>query len=315
MDGQPRRLDSWKEIADYLGRDVRTAMRWSKSQGLPVRRVAGGKGRSVFAFASEIDTWLAGHTIEARTGTPPGSTSEGPMSANRRFHWFWVAAAFAIVLLAFVVIARPFLTVRSAFDAATVRVISDPTSVTLKDPSGLSTIVYRFDPQLLTVLVGGREMGPAEVADIDGSSTPRVLVGVAYQTGRIDNRTHSGQLLALSLAGDVQWRSGFDDTIRFRQESFGEPWGLTDWQVTPEVGVKRIAVAAHHYLWWPSILALLDARGHRLGTFINPGWIEHVRWLDANRIAATGFNNERNEGMLAVVNAQRMAGQAPVTAG
>jgi len=55
MAEQSRRLDSWKEIADYVGKDVRTAMRWAKSDGLPVRRVAGVRGRSVFAFTGEID--------------------------------------------------------------------------------------------------------------------------------------------------------------------------------------------------------------------------------------------------------------------
>src|ERR1019366_132013 len=45
-----RRLDSWKEIAEYLGRDVRTAMRWGKADGLPIRHIAGAKGRAVFSY-------------------------------------------------------------------------------------------------------------------------------------------------------------------------------------------------------------------------------------------------------------------------
>jgi len=52
------RLDSWKEIADYLKRDVRTAIRWGKARGLPVHRVPGGKRQTVFAYPHEIDAWL-----------------------------------------------------------------------------------------------------------------------------------------------------------------------------------------------------------------------------------------------------------------
>src|SRR5271166_240025 len=52
------RLDSWKAIADYLGRDVRTLLRWEKEKGLPVRRVPGGKRQAVFAFVQELDEWL-----------------------------------------------------------------------------------------------------------------------------------------------------------------------------------------------------------------------------------------------------------------
>jgi dipeptidyl aminopeptidase/acylaminoacyl peptidase len=52
------RLDSWKEIADYLKRDVRTAIRWGKDRGMPVHRVPGAKRQVVFAFKDEIDDWL-----------------------------------------------------------------------------------------------------------------------------------------------------------------------------------------------------------------------------------------------------------------
>src|ERR1700693_6053544 len=51
------RLDSWKEIAAYLKREVRTAQRWEKSEGLPVRRHQHDKLSSVFAYKSELDTW------------------------------------------------------------------------------------------------------------------------------------------------------------------------------------------------------------------------------------------------------------------
>ncbi len=37
-------LQSWKEIADYLERDIRTAQRWEEPGGLPVRRHGGSAG-------------------------------------------------------------------------------------------------------------------------------------------------------------------------------------------------------------------------------------------------------------------------------
>ena len=57
-EAQGDRLDSWKAIAAYLRRDVATVRRWEKTLGLPVRRVPGGSGHSVFAYTSEIDAWL-----------------------------------------------------------------------------------------------------------------------------------------------------------------------------------------------------------------------------------------------------------------
>src|SRR5208282_3384192 len=55
--GSGDRLDSWKEIAAYLKREVRTAQRWEKSEGLPVRRHQHDKLSSVFAYRSELDAW------------------------------------------------------------------------------------------------------------------------------------------------------------------------------------------------------------------------------------------------------------------
>lgn len=55
----PERLDSWKAIADYLGRDVRTVQRWEKEEGLPVHRLPHKKRGSVFAYKSEVDLWYA----------------------------------------------------------------------------------------------------------------------------------------------------------------------------------------------------------------------------------------------------------------
>ena len=51
------RLDSWKEIAAYLKRDVTTVRRWEKREGMPVHRHVHDKLGSVYAFRSELDAW------------------------------------------------------------------------------------------------------------------------------------------------------------------------------------------------------------------------------------------------------------------
>jgi predicted DNA-binding transcriptional regulator AlpA len=56
------RLDSWKKIAAYLNRDVRTAYRWEKTEGLPVHRHQHASRSSVYAYASEIDAWVSQRT-------------------------------------------------------------------------------------------------------------------------------------------------------------------------------------------------------------------------------------------------------------
>jgi TolB-like protein/Flp pilus assembly protein TadD len=50
-------LDSWKEIARYLNRDVRTIQRWERTKGLPVHRLPGGDKPAVYALRHEVDAW------------------------------------------------------------------------------------------------------------------------------------------------------------------------------------------------------------------------------------------------------------------
>src|SRR6266700_1128454 len=52
------RLDSWKEIAAYLRRDVRTVQRWEKKEGLPVYRHQHDKLGSIYAYRAELTDWF-----------------------------------------------------------------------------------------------------------------------------------------------------------------------------------------------------------------------------------------------------------------
>ena len=51
-------LNSWKEIAEYLQRGIRTVQRWERDLKLPVRRPRGKKRSAVLAIPKEIDAWL-----------------------------------------------------------------------------------------------------------------------------------------------------------------------------------------------------------------------------------------------------------------
>lgn len=51
-------LNSWKEVATYMGRGVRTVQRWEQELGLPVRRPRGKSRSAVIAFKRELDQWL-----------------------------------------------------------------------------------------------------------------------------------------------------------------------------------------------------------------------------------------------------------------
>lgn len=60
MPVQKMRLDSWKAVAHYLGRDERTVQRWEADRDLPVHRVPGAKRGGIFAYPVELDLWMTG---------------------------------------------------------------------------------------------------------------------------------------------------------------------------------------------------------------------------------------------------------------
>lgn len=62
-------LNSWKEIAAYLGRGVRTAQRWERDLSLPVRRPRGKDRSAVIAFTDELDQWMKRTSNNSRTNT------------------------------------------------------------------------------------------------------------------------------------------------------------------------------------------------------------------------------------------------------
>jgi len=52
-------LTSWKEIARYMGKGVRTVQRWEQDFGLPVRRPYGSNKKAILARPQDLDAWVA----------------------------------------------------------------------------------------------------------------------------------------------------------------------------------------------------------------------------------------------------------------
>jgi tetratricopeptide (TPR) repeat protein len=62
-----RRLDTWKEIGAFFGRDERTVKRWETRRGLPVHRVPGAGRANVYANTNELLEWLKGNNTPNET--------------------------------------------------------------------------------------------------------------------------------------------------------------------------------------------------------------------------------------------------------
>ena len=101
------RLDSWKEIAAYLNRDVTTVQRWEKREGMPVHRHLHDRMGSVYAFRTDLDTWARSRNpaqeSEKSTASPdpaaPQLRSVASIFGNRWTPVFALMAAVAAVAI------------------------------------------------------------------------------------------------------------------------------------------------------------------------------------------------------------------------
>ena len=116
-------LDSWKEIAAYLGRDVTTVQRWEKSEAMPVHRHVHDKRSSVYALTSELEVWrqsrkprLDEHerpVAQNEAETPGAAGAELNMQAGNTVRIRrWIAVAGAVVLVLALAVAGVFFVMR-----------------------------------------------------------------------------------------------------------------------------------------------------------------------------------------------------------
>src|SRR5258707_458739 len=78
------RLDSWKEVAAYLNRDVPTVQRWEKREGMPVHRHVHDKMGSVYASRVELDAWARGRNLPAAAENGDDAPSPIPAAVASR---------------------------------------------------------------------------------------------------------------------------------------------------------------------------------------------------------------------------------------
>jgi Tol biopolymer transport system component len=108
------RLDSWKEIAAYLKRDVTTVQRWEKREGMPVHRHLHDRMGSVYASRAELDAWTrrrnlppapenSHSTPETSPETSPPAPPPQPASETSRTRWTLVLLLGLLAALAIAV--------------------------------------------------------------------------------------------------------------------------------------------------------------------------------------------------------------------
>jgi hypothetical protein len=298
-----RRLDSWKSIADYLGRDRTTVMRWERESGLPVRRIP-GKGRSVYAYTSEIDRWLAAHSglsaasPRVSAGTDPG---DGRETGPPRRLGLPLAIGVTVLLLAAGIVAA---TLWKSSTLARVAVVGH--ALVAYDASERQLWEHALPAAPPTTITD------QHVGDVDGDDRADVIVGL--QRLPAGGLTGAGEVARFDSRGRAVWRHALDDRYTFDGAEYGPMWYPEELLVYRAGGATRIAVTFHHDTWWPSVVATFDANGSIVGRFVNPGWIRRLNVTrDGRYLLAGGVSNPGRGSVMAVLDAAQPAGTAPLS--
>lgn len=325
------RLDSWKSIAEYLGRDVRTVVRWEKEKGLPVHTVPGLRRRSVFAYADELDSWLAGSPQmngEADASAPRGAggaSSEGEeiSSGDREEEKSKTATLESWIRIAQQWNPRRSLLVFAGAGFAALLVMAYLVSTVLTKTVA-SSVVEKVTLQEDRVVAWKKNGSEAWSYDLPQGSprfqtasllTPvgeivgeEFLVNVAKQSDNADT------YLFFNSAGRLLWKYSPQETLKFGKESFPPPWSTRALHHLTFDGDKRVALALTHHTWWPSMLVLLDPQGRPVGKFVNSGWITSVNSFTGPHgplLLAGGASNSHDGAMIAFLDAHQLAGSSP----
>ncbi len=86
------RLESWKEIANFFRREVRTVQLWEQHEGLPVHRHHHRRSATVHAYENELREWwnqrcraeLTGETLRVRTSIQLSAAFSSTRSSMNR---------------------------------------------------------------------------------------------------------------------------------------------------------------------------------------------------------------------------------------
>lgn len=309
MASPPPRLDGWKAIAAYLGRDERTAQRW-RERGLPVHFVPGGRRGTVVAFTAEIDEWLGQHPpgghpdnghdrpeappphaaspaspLPDRVGeaagipdspAPTTSVPHAPAGPARDPRHRGLKVAAVLTLAAAVAAAV-------AFRAASGNGADQASPIARAEVSQHGLLAWTLDGRVAFAVplndlmpVGEDAMPPGVVvhgvttiADLDGDGLDEVMVTLSYAAGR---RVLSDEVRAYAADGTLRWQYQPHRALRFGDRTFDGPWAVTSQLVVPDEGGRsRVVLAVYHDIWWPSFLVSLDAEGHELLHFVHSG--------------------------------------------
>ncbi|MGZ5514948.1 MAG: FG-GAP repeat domain-containing protein [Candidatus Aminicenantales bacterium] len=306
-------LTSWKEIAAYLDRDVRTCVRWEQRYGLPIHRLERDSKAKVFAYKDQIDDWLA-----QRSAVEPARPERKGILRFLSRPVLLVFALGIIAVAAYFLFLRP--TGPSDFHIRGSELIVvdgrgrelghfDTKLADLEAEDCYRTHLQEKKPSAVYVPVWPYIM----IRDIDGDSRREVLFST-----QTTSETRMDTLFCLDDRGNERWHFKTGRELAFGGQSFRREYRVFGFNVDDYDGdgTLEILVLSFHKPDWPCQAVLLDPAGNTEGEYWNAGYIMDGSAGDIDgdgqkELVLSGVNNEYRQGCLAVFKPGQLRGSSP----
>jgi hypothetical protein len=294
---EPERISTWGEIAQFLKVDVKTAQRWEKERGLPVRRLPGGRRGQVHAYRVELERWLAGGE-DAPRSEPAVAAPRGNGRPTRRKLMGGIAGGAGLAVAAW-------------FGAGVLRrfprIVSgrmEGHALVAQDHHGRE--LWRFACGGDSPRLGGGDYGrPHHIRTVDfrADGHPDLVAGVRRDRGVDLDET----LYSFDPKGRIRW--SWKPTLPlldFDGKPFEPVWEIQSMLVTNGGGKGSLWVSVANPLRWASALLRMNPDGRPAVHFANAGWIIDVVSLNGPELelVAMGINNAFDSPFLALIGEQ-----------
>ncbi len=272
---RPRKLlQSWKEIAAYLGVTVRTVQRWEKEAGLPIHRHGTGRRSRVIAYSDELDSWLRPEKAE--------ETEAG----RRPTAFVWYASIALVVLIA---VAGIWLWFTSQVRIE--RAVVENNALKAFDSRGHLLWEHSFPP--LSQPFYSQPSNATLITDLDGDGKSELLFNMVPEHGG----PAPGRLLCYQSDGRLRWEFIYGRPRVISGRSIDATYSGLFFRIVKADGRKFILTSANHHLWFPSQVALLDpATGKLVDEYWHPGGFFRLLLTDldgdrVDEVLLAGLNN------------------------
>jgi hypothetical protein len=326
------RLDTWKGIADYLRRDLRTVRRWEKERSLPVHRVPGGGRAAVYAFRAEIDSWLRNSANNPRSngGSPSDNSDRSPLIPAGNGHSTSLQSSpiaelpasrksGTVVLLGLSASIFAAILFLLFFEFRSHGIVA-PSQATFSGRQLLAwnngKVIWSYDfRQPLRQVKEGEAGGNIQIRRLLDGNEEQVLAQVPLLV--VDQGDPSTDALyCFTGRGKLLWQKSFDDRVQFAGEDCGPRWDTSALLVTGTGLNRSIWCSTRSFPTSASILFRFDAKGNSIRYFVNYGHIRSLTELHTSKgsfLLVGGINNEYSSAMLAVLKETEPSGHSPQT--